>query len=135
MVDRIEQPVVEGFCMMVDKVSQHVYEAIERGEVEKVLEKALDDFRGGKPLADVARDLVQIDLATEHDVAYIESLPQWMHVAVQATILEYIEREPRWTVFFRHEPADKFALRWDEQDSTRVATLVLIGPHEGPAPS
>lgn len=121
---------VTAACMYADKVSAHVLETrTDLAALEDLAGRALDHFREGRPLADFARYTQELGLATDHDVAYVESIPKATQDEVGRMILDYLERSPRWTVLIGHEPADEFGVRTVEDEGTRTAILVLVGPH------
>src|SRR5437870_10060897 len=88
-------------CMAASSVTSHVIDKVQdRQTRDELLTKALDDFRSGKPLAQVAREL---GFFSDNDIAFVESLPQDTHDEIHSTILGYIDRDEPMTVLIDHE--------------------------------
>lgn len=128
--DMVESIGGQAACMYASNVSAHVLETrADLKALQDLAGRALDHFREGRPLAEFARYTQELGLATDADVAYIESIPAKIQEEIGALIVGYLERDPRWTVLIDHEPADEFAVKTTEDEATRIATLILVGPH------
>lgn len=120
----------QAACMYAQTVSSHVLEALtDPTGLEDLAARALEHFREGRPLADFARYTQELGLATDADVLYIESIPPETQEEIRTAIVGYLERQPRWTVLIGHEPADAFAVKTEDDATTRIATLIIVGPH------